>query len=111
MAVHRNLGRVHIQHDALRGIEGYRFADQFAVDAGQAAESSPPRPAEMAGGPISMVRIATYHPLLLFQLRGGCVPQQVVAGTAHGSLGQSCSHRLRTCNTLAGCGKRVLVAR
>ena len=38
VAVHRNLGRVHIQHDALRGIEGYRFADQFAVDAGQAAK-------------------------------------------------------------------------
>src|ERR1039457_94925 len=38
LAVHRNLGRVHVQHDALRGVEGFHIADQFAVDAGRALE-------------------------------------------------------------------------
>ena len=38
LAVHRNLGRVHVPHDPLRGIESFRPADEFAVDAVQAAE-------------------------------------------------------------------------
>jgi len=38
LAIHRNLGRVHVQHDPLRGIEGFRLGDKLSVDAGQAAE-------------------------------------------------------------------------
>ena len=30
--------RVHVQHDPLRGIDSFRLADEFAVDAGQALE-------------------------------------------------------------------------
>ena len=36
-SVHRNLGRVHVQHYALWRI-GFSLADEFAVDAGQALE-------------------------------------------------------------------------
>jgi hypothetical protein len=38
LTVHRNLGRVHVQNDPQRGIQGFRLADEPAVDAGQAAE-------------------------------------------------------------------------
>ena len=38
LAIHRDLGGVHVQYDALWGMEGFRLGDQFAVDAGQAAE-------------------------------------------------------------------------
>jgi hypothetical protein len=38
LAVHRDLGRVKVRHDPLRGIEGFRLDAEFAVDAGQAAE-------------------------------------------------------------------------
>jgi hypothetical protein len=34
LAVNRNLRAVHVQHDPLWGIEGFRLADEFAVDAG-----------------------------------------------------------------------------
>ncbi len=38
LAVDRDLGRVHIQHYPLWRIDGFDFADEFAVDAGQTAE-------------------------------------------------------------------------
>jgi hypothetical protein len=41
LAVHRNLGRVHIQHDPLLCIDGLYLADEFAVDTGQATEVLP----------------------------------------------------------------------
>ena len=38
LTVHRNLGRVLIQHDPLLPIDGFYLADEFAVDIGQATE-------------------------------------------------------------------------
>ena len=38
LTVHGDLGRVHVQHDPQPGNQGFRLGDQFAVDAGQAAE-------------------------------------------------------------------------
>ena len=38
LAVHWNLGAVHVQHDPLRGIQSFSLTDKFAVDAGQACE-------------------------------------------------------------------------
>jgi len=38
LAVNRDLGRIHVQHDPLRRIEGFRPGDQFAVDARQPGE-------------------------------------------------------------------------
>src|ERR1035441_3707509 len=38
LAVNRDLGRVHVQHDPLRGIHGFCLADEFPVNAGQPGE-------------------------------------------------------------------------
>jgi hypothetical protein len=38
LTVHRDLGRVHIQHYSLLRIDGFDLANEFAVDADQAGE-------------------------------------------------------------------------
>jgi hypothetical protein len=38
LPVYWNLGRVQVQHDAWRRLGGFRLANKFAVDAGQADE-------------------------------------------------------------------------
>ena len=38
LAARRNPGAVPVQHDPLRGAEGFRFADEFTVAAGQAGK-------------------------------------------------------------------------
>ena len=41
LAVHRNLGAIHVQHYPMRGIYGLRFGDQISIDRGQPGEISP----------------------------------------------------------------------
>ena len=38
LAIHRNLGRVHVQHVPLGGIQNFCLADEFPVTAGQPGE-------------------------------------------------------------------------
>jgi hypothetical protein len=38
LAVHRDLGAVHVQHYPMRRIDGFRFGDQVPIDRGQPGE-------------------------------------------------------------------------